>query len=270
MILLPVMAQVKDSNGRPFDSLPIAIEQIKASRPLLIATLGSIFSIAFFNFFGITLTKRLSGASRATIDACRTLFVWMYSLHVGWEEKGAMKISFQVLGFLVLISGTSMFNGIIKGPGDKKKKRELTLPQISEEIREPLLPSALGKTAQVNSSKDQGGRGMRKIFTNTMARSFRLGRSLISPAASRAGSVANTPVQTPRGPYARGTDAMVFGSASRGSYQEPLPSSYESKVVLDNMGHGHGHTDSISEETSFQAQESRGIGSDDEMEEPFE
>lgn len=267
MILLPIMAHIKSSSGRPFDDLPVAIEQIKASRPLLIATLGSIFSIAFFNFFGITLTKRLSGASRATIDACRTLFVWMYSLHVGWEEKGTLKITFQVLGFLVLISGTSMFNGIIRGPGDKKKRKktEMGLPRLSEENREPLLPSALGQISQ--GSKSQGGAmSMRRLVSNTMARSFRLGRSLLSPASSRVGSVANTPAQTPR--YANGgSDAMVFGSVGPQSYQE-LPSSYESKVVLSH----HGHKESISEEIHDNAPHGaspQGID-DGDMEEPFE
>ena len=41
---------------------------------------------AFFNFFGISVTKNLSGAARCTIDACRTLFVWAFSLAAGWER----------------------------------------------------------------------------------------------------------------------------------------------------------------------------------------
>ncbi len=35
MILLPIMKQIKNSKGVPFDDLATAIEQIKASRPLL-------------------------------------------------------------------------------------------------------------------------------------------------------------------------------------------------------------------------------------------
>lgn len=57
-----------------------------------------------------TVTKSLSGAARATIDACRTVFIWLYALHAGWESFHAL----EVVGFVVLISGTSLYNEIIK------------------------------------------------------------------------------------------------------------------------------------------------------------
>jgi hypothetical protein len=56
------------------------------------------------------VTKSLSGAARATIDACRTLFIWLYALHAGWERFHLL----QVVGFMVLISGTSLYNEILK------------------------------------------------------------------------------------------------------------------------------------------------------------
>jgi hypothetical protein len=56
------------------------------------------------------VTKSLSGAARATIDACRTVFIWLYALHAGWESFHAL----EVVGFIVLISGTSLYNEIIK------------------------------------------------------------------------------------------------------------------------------------------------------------
>ena len=275
MILLPIMQQVK-VGGTPFDSLPVAIEQIKASRPLLIATLGSIFSIAFFNFFGITLTKRLSGASRATIDACRTLFVWMYSLHVGWEEKGLIKNLLQVVGFIILISGTSMFNGIIRGPGDKKKEKRRPLPHlVGDDMDEPLLPSSLGKvktTSEGNGTKN--GFPMRRLVSNTMARSFRLGRSLLSsmsPAGSRASSAANTPVQTPR--YRDGEpSSMVLGSSVHNrsfTSNQDLPSSYESKVKLYDDGDNSPSDDLVGSGSNANHLR-QGSNSDESMDEPFE
>ena len=48
-----------------------------------------------------THTQALSGAARATIDACRTLFVWLVSLWLGWERF----LPLQVVGFAVLFSG---------------------------------------------------------------------------------------------------------------------------------------------------------------------
>lgn len=47
--------------------------------------------------------QALSGASRATIDAVRTLLVWLFSLAIGWESFHGL----QVVGFLVLLSGES-------------------------------------------------------------------------------------------------------------------------------------------------------------------
>lgn len=67
-------------------------QEIRASRQLQLSTLGSVASIAFFNFFGISVTKSLSGAARATIDACRTLFIWMFSLGVGWERFHGLEV----------------------------------------------------------------------------------------------------------------------------------------------------------------------------------
>lgn len=60
--------------------------------------------IAFFNFFGISVTKKLSGAARATIDATRTLFVWGFSVLMHWERFHAL----QVGGCAVGVSCTIM------------------------------------------------------------------------------------------------------------------------------------------------------------------
>ncbi len=68
---LPLLAYFKDASGAPFDDPLAAVREIQGSQQLQIAVGGSIVSIAFFNFFGISVTKSLSGAARATIDACR-------------------------------------------------------------------------------------------------------------------------------------------------------------------------------------------------------
>jgi hypothetical protein len=71
------------------------------------------------------VTKSLSGAARATIDACRTLFIWLYALHAGWERFHLL----QVVGFVVLISGTSLYNEILKSclPGAQRQQQLLLL-----------------------------------------------------------------------------------------------------------------------------------------------
>jgi drug/metabolite transporter (DMT)-like permease len=67
------------------------------SNPVLPLTgLGSIFSVAIFNWCGLEVTRRISATSRSTIDACRTLLIWGVSLAIGWEHFSI----WQVIGFV--------------------------------------------------------------------------------------------------------------------------------------------------------------------------
>ena len=90
--------------------------------------IGIIFSIAFFNWFGLTVTRNISATSRSTIDTCRTLFIWMISLGLQWETFKYL----QVLGFIVLIYGTFVFNDVVKPPFCFSVKLE------SEVVVEPI------------------------------------------------------------------------------------------------------------------------------------
>jgi hypothetical protein len=76
-IALPILTTQKDGAGLPYDDALGAFREIQGSQQLQIAVGGSIVSIAFFNFFGISVTKSLSGAARATIDACRWVLLLM-------------------------------------------------------------------------------------------------------------------------------------------------------------------------------------------------
>jgi drug/metabolite transporter (DMT)-like permease len=69
-------------------------------------------SIGFFNFFGLSVTRTVSATSRSTIDTSRTLFIWMFSLVLGWETFSFL----QVIGFMLLVYGTFLFNGVIDPP----------------------------------------------------------------------------------------------------------------------------------------------------------
>ncbi|RPB21941.1 integral membrane protein [Terfezia boudieri ATCC MYA-4762] len=81
-------------------------------------------SIGCFNFFGISVTRSISATARSVIDTCRTLFIWMVSLGLGWESFKWL----QVLGFALLVYGTFLFNDLVKEPvrscwlGERKGK----------------------------------------------------------------------------------------------------------------------------------------------------
>ncbi|XP_045467114.1 solute carrier family 35 member F6-like [Harmonia axyridis] len=105
--------------GKPFadnpnGSLEDAIDafvQISNSLPLIIAILGTIFSIAFFNFAGISVTKELSATTRMVLDSVRILVIWIVSLLTAEQEFQWL----QLLGYIGLVIGMGLYNNITLG-----------------------------------------------------------------------------------------------------------------------------------------------------------
>ncbi|KAJ3326088.1 hypothetical protein HDU76_013020 [Blyttiomyces sp. JEL0837] len=87
--------------GNYFD-VPVGFHQMIDFPVILSAGVGICFSIAFFNWSGLSVTRSVSATARSTIDTCRTVFIWMISLGLGWETFKPL----QVVGFLVLIYGS--------------------------------------------------------------------------------------------------------------------------------------------------------------------
>lgn len=112
IIILFVIYFLPGSDGGSVESGVYAFGQLIQSPILLFSVLGSATSIAFFNFIGITITKRVSSTTRSTIDACRTMFIWAISLILGWESFKLLQLG----GFAVLVSGTFFYNGVIRIP----------------------------------------------------------------------------------------------------------------------------------------------------------
>ncbi|KAJ3258289.1 hypothetical protein HK103_003770 [Boothiomyces macroporosus] len=79
---------------------------------VLWAGFGIMFSISIFNWCGLAVTQNISATSRSTIDTSRTMFIWMASLALGWESFKSL----QVVGFIVLIYGTFLFNDVVSPP----------------------------------------------------------------------------------------------------------------------------------------------------------
>lgn len=47
---------------------------------------GTVISIAFFNFAGVSVTKELSATTRMVLDSVRTLVIWSASLMLQWQK----------------------------------------------------------------------------------------------------------------------------------------------------------------------------------------
>mmetsp|Transcript_1412 Transcript_1412/g.2639 ORF Transcript_1412/g.2639 Transcript_1412/m.2639 type:complete len:358 (+) Transcript_1412:111-1184(+) len=91
------------------ESAPVAYYQITHSTPLLMAVVGSIFSIAIFNYSGVTVTQQASATARSTIDVSRTILIWAVELLLHWNTFNVI----QLAGFVILAFGTLLYNRLI-------------------------------------------------------------------------------------------------------------------------------------------------------------
>ena len=104
-------------DGWPIDNAKVGITAVAGNSTLLAAVIGSILSMAFFNFFGVSVTKRISSTARLSIDASRTAVVWLISLIAGWEHF----IGFELLGFVIIICGTILYNELLATDGNASR-----------------------------------------------------------------------------------------------------------------------------------------------------
>jgi len=113
ILLVPFYYIPGNTTGGKLENAIDAFVQIGNSYVVMGAVIGNVVSIGFFNFFGITVTRRISATTRMVLDSVRTLVIWMFGLAVGWEKFQYM----QAIGFPLLIIGMFVYNGTIKIPG---------------------------------------------------------------------------------------------------------------------------------------------------------
>jgi drug/metabolite transporter (DMT)-like permease len=99
---------------------------------IAISSILIMISIGGFNFFGLSVTRSVSATSRSTIDTCRTLFIWIVSLGLGWETFKWL----QIVGFVLLVYGTFLFNDIVGLPWCTRPSK--AAPLLAEEPIEHL------------------------------------------------------------------------------------------------------------------------------------
>lgn len=106
--------------------------QVFNNRLIAVSSILIMISIGGFNFFGLSVTRSISATSRSIIDTCRTLFIWIVSLGLGWESFKWL----QVVGFALLVYGTFLFNGLVRPP----IRALMRSPEEARTRRESLLP----------------------------------------------------------------------------------------------------------------------------------
>jgi drug/metabolite transporter (DMT)-like permease len=89
-----------------------ALYMMQSSKAVQFGCIASMFSIAFFNWSGVTVTQTASAVARSTIDVSRTALIWAVELFMLWNTFSWL----QLIGFVVLIAGTLIYNELIQLP----------------------------------------------------------------------------------------------------------------------------------------------------------
>lgn len=121
LIVLPAMYFIPGSDvNNSYENSLDALYQIKNEPRLLAFCLLYLLSIAFYNYFGLAVTKSLTAVHRTLIDACRTIMVWGVDLFIYYAADKDFGEPFdktygilQVDGFIFLMIGTALYNGLI-------------------------------------------------------------------------------------------------------------------------------------------------------------
>ena len=129
MIVLHFTVGVTDAGrGGYFDAVE-GWRQMTGYPAIAISSVLIMISIGGFNFFGLSVTRSVSATSRSTIDTCRTLFIWIVSLGLRWETFKWL----QVVGFVLLVYGTFLFNDIVQVPWRMCRRKRQPAPLLAEE-----------------------------------------------------------------------------------------------------------------------------------------
>jgi uncharacterized membrane protein len=125
-----------------FEDAIDGLKQMGHNWQLALANIGLIVSIAFFNFSGLTITEKMSATTRMVLDSVRTIFIWAFSLIVGWQKFQFM----QPIGYVILFIGTCVYYNLIFMPAIRYLIRQSTGRTLSIQDRnhekKPLLSPA--------------------------------------------------------------------------------------------------------------------------------
>lgn len=84
-----------------------------------------IVATGIFNAIGAYVTKTIGGLGRSILDSARAFSVWMIGLLLNftgqtYESADPKVISVKLVGFIIIICGTLVYNELV--PGKKLRK----------------------------------------------------------------------------------------------------------------------------------------------------
>ena len=102
------------------ENVKSALHDIFNNTTLLILVIASVVNLALFNFFGVLITKHVQPFMRAIIGIFVTISVWGLSFLL-FDHHFQL---FQLLGFIVLLLGSFVYQEIVEVPGINKNTRK--------------------------------------------------------------------------------------------------------------------------------------------------
>lgn len=99
-------------DGAPIEDTIDAVYQMGSNWEVAVSFGGTLLSISFFNFAGISVTKELNATTRMVLDSVRTIIIWGFSIAV-WNQQF---LPLTLLGFALLLTGMMLYNNILIMP----------------------------------------------------------------------------------------------------------------------------------------------------------
>ncbi|XP_033232096.1 solute carrier family 35 member F6-like [Belonocnema kinseyi] len=118
-----------DNSRGTLEATVDAFVQIGNSSQLLIAVIGIMLTIAFFNFSGLSVTKEISATTRMILSSICTILIWGFSLAFQWQVFHYL----QLVGFTVLVLGMCFYTNLFIPILLRKFRRILNRGQTPDE-----------------------------------------------------------------------------------------------------------------------------------------
>lgn len=128
IIILIAMTMVGGNDHGSFESLSDGVYMFTHSGQQEFLMVSYMFSVAFYNFVGMQLCRKLSAVTRCLVDCARTGTVWAFQLAVhyfvspqygqAWNQYSWL----QAVGFGLLILGSLIYNGVVRLPSVNYRK----------------------------------------------------------------------------------------------------------------------------------------------------
>ena len=122
-----------------FEDIVDGFNQLFYIPTLTVALIGSIFSIAVFNYAGLAVTKEENATARMVLDTLRSAFIWIIGLLLKWVKFDI----FHPIGFVCLAIGICIFYNIIFSHIMKKLNIWPAICGVSDEERLRILTDVI-------------------------------------------------------------------------------------------------------------------------------